>query len=185
MARCDFRWIWKAKIPLKIQIFLWQLFQDAILTREVMKKRNWSGNPRCSFCRDIETSQHLFFTCPVARVIWRTVGCVLGTDLCPNNIWQYFSWCYVFLHDGARFYTFGLVAICWAIWNSCNQATFEHKQLKTPFSVVYSACGFLTYWAGLMTGADREAMERGAKMLKVNASTMMRICAAPVKATMD
>uniref|UniRef100_A0A453QG48 Reverse transcriptase zinc-binding domain-containing protein n=1 Tax=Aegilops tauschii subsp. strangulata TaxID=200361 RepID=A0A453QG48_AEGTS len=39
LVGCDYRWIWKAKIPLKIQIFLWQLFQDAILTREVMKNR--------------------------------------------------------------------------------------------------------------------------------------------------
>ena len=122
--------------------FFWQLFQDAILTREVMKKRNWPGNPRCSFCRSVETSQHLFFTCPVARVTWRTIGCVLGTDLCPNNIWQFFSWCYVFLPDGARFYTFGLAAVCWAIWNSRNQVTFEHKQLKTPFNVVYSHVAF-------------------------------------------
>lgn len=120
LAGCDYRWIWKARLPLKIQIFLWQLFQDTVLTRDVMKRRNWAGNPRCSFCREKETSQHLFFTCPVARVVWRTIGCVLGTEFCPNNLWQFFSRCYVFLPDGAKFYTFGLAAMCWSIWDCRN-----------------------------------------------------------------
>uniref|UniRef100_A0A453DAW8 Reverse transcriptase zinc-binding domain-containing protein n=1 Tax=Aegilops tauschii subsp. strangulata TaxID=200361 RepID=A0A453DAW8_AEGTS len=115
LAGCDYRWIWKAKIPLKIRIFMWQLFQDAVLTRDVMKRRKWPGNANCSFCAARETAQHLFFLCPVARVIWRSVGVVLGTDLCPNNLWQYYTWCYIYLPDGAKFYTFGLAAICWAV----------------------------------------------------------------------
>ena len=182
LVECDFRWIWKAKIPLKIQIFLWQLFQDAVLTREVMKKRKWAGNPKCLFYNEVETSQHLFFTCPVARVVWRTVGCVFGTSLCPNNLWQYFSWCYIFLPDGAKFYTFGLAAICWAIWNCRNQATFEHKSLKSPFNVVYAACGFLMYWAGLQKPEIGEMVKKGAEMLKENTTQMMLLCGPPIPA---
>ena len=55
ISGCDYRWIWKAKLPTKIQIFLWQLFQDVVLIRDVMKRRNWAGDPRCSFCDCRET----------------------------------------------------------------------------------------------------------------------------------
>jgi hypothetical protein len=60
------KWIWKAKVPLKIKVFLWQLCQDAILTRENMCKRNWPGSPRCSFCTLPESNNHPFFTCKIA-----------------------------------------------------------------------------------------------------------------------
>uniref|UniRef100_A0A8R7TBU0 Reverse transcriptase zinc-binding domain-containing protein n=1 Tax=Triticum urartu TaxID=4572 RepID=A0A8R7TBU0_TRIUA len=59
----NYKLIWKAKIPLKIKIFLWQLFQNAIPTRDNLCKRNWPGNPTCSFCHNIETADHLFFGC--------------------------------------------------------------------------------------------------------------------------
>ena len=93
----NFKWIWDAKLPLKIQIFLWQVGQNAILTRDNMKKRAWPGNPCCSFCNQLETTSHLLFLCPVSRVVWRTVGALLGTDCCPNSIWQYYTWMYSFL----------------------------------------------------------------------------------------
>uniref|UniRef100_A0A452ZJW9 Reverse transcriptase zinc-binding domain-containing protein n=1 Tax=Aegilops tauschii subsp. strangulata TaxID=200361 RepID=A0A452ZJW9_AEGTS len=52
----NYKMVWKAPIPLKIKIFLWQLFQNAVLTRDNMRIRNWPGNPVCSFCTDIETA---------------------------------------------------------------------------------------------------------------------------------
>ena len=51
LSGCTYKWIWKAKIPLKIQIFLWQLAQDAVLTRQVMRQLKWQGDPVCSFCQ--------------------------------------------------------------------------------------------------------------------------------------
>jgi hypothetical protein len=64
------KWIWKAKIPLKIKIFLWQMCQDAVLTRENMKKKELAWIPVCSFCNHLETNDHLFFNCPISRVVW-------------------------------------------------------------------------------------------------------------------
>ncbi|KAF7090147.1 hypothetical protein CFC21_092954 [Triticum aestivum] len=71
------------------------------------------------------------------------------------------------------------------MWNCRNRATFEQKKLRTPFDVIFSACGYMNYWAGLMEGADRETMQRGAKMLKTNVASMRRICAAPAEASLD
>ena len=74
LSGSSYSWIWKTKIPLKIQIFVWQLFQNAVVTRDNMKKRNWPGSPVCSFCDVVETANHLFFECSVSRVVWGTVG---------------------------------------------------------------------------------------------------------------
>uniref|UniRef100_A0A453D481 Reverse transcriptase zinc-binding domain-containing protein n=1 Tax=Aegilops tauschii subsp. strangulata TaxID=200361 RepID=A0A453D481_AEGTS len=52
----NYKMVWKAPIPLKIKIFLWQLFQNAVPTRDNMRIRKWHGNPVCSFCTDIETA---------------------------------------------------------------------------------------------------------------------------------
>jgi hypothetical protein len=36
-------WAWKAKIPLKIKIFLWYLRNGVVLTEENLVKRQWKG----------------------------------------------------------------------------------------------------------------------------------------------
>jgi hypothetical protein len=64
--------IWKAKIPLKIKIFIWMVAQSAILTKENMISRNWQGDPACYLCEDPESVDHLLFQCPISKVVW---GC--------------------------------------------------------------------------------------------------------------
>jgi hypothetical protein len=49
LSGADNKMIWKVKILLEIQIFMWQVFRDAIPTRHSMRKRKWQGNPLCSF----------------------------------------------------------------------------------------------------------------------------------------
>src|SRR4051812_21319998 len=100
-----------------------------------MKKRKWLGDPSCSFCNKLESTQHLFFGCSVAKCIRRSIGVALGTELCPANVWQFNVWCYKFLPNLKRFYTIGLPAVVWAIWLARNRATFENENIQTPFDI--------------------------------------------------
>jgi hypothetical protein len=45
-----------------------------------------------SVCNQVESLEHLFFQCTVAKCVWGTVGICLGTDSIPGNINQYKRW---------------------------------------------------------------------------------------------
>ena len=153
--------------------------QNAILTRDNMKKRFWPGNPCCSFYNQLEPPSHLLFLCPVSTVVWRTVWALLGTDSCPNSIWQYYTWIYSFLPGFEKIYTVGLAAICWAIWLARKRATLECKWINSPFEIVFTACAFLMYWAGLQKPELEEIVKKGAEMLKENTTHMILLCGPP------
>jgi hypothetical protein len=53
-----------SKFPLKIKVFMWPLYKNAILTKDNMLKRNWQGDQHCKFCDKDENIIHLFFIVP-------------------------------------------------------------------------------------------------------------------------
>jgi len=151
----SFKSIWKAKIPHRIKLFLWLLENQVVLTKDNLLKRNWQGDPSCYFCTSNENIDHLFFLCPVAKVIWGTVALCLGANNIPENIFQYKIWITHWLPLGHPVYTFCLGAVCWAIWKKRNEVCFENKSLKHPTDIILYACALMTYWAGLY-GSDMQ-----------------------------
>jgi hypothetical protein len=85
--------IWKGKVLPKIKIFMWLMSNDAILTKDNMIRRRWVGNPRCYFCEQDESINHLFFTCPVARVVWGVIAKLIGANNIPTSLEQCWMWC--------------------------------------------------------------------------------------------
>jgi hypothetical protein len=65
--------IWKLKLLLKVNVFIWYLINDVALTKDNLAKRRWKGSLNCCFCNMDESIQHLFFDCPYARFVWRVI----------------------------------------------------------------------------------------------------------------
>jgi hypothetical protein len=81
----SFKHLWKAKIPLKIKVWLWLISHNAIATKDTMLERGWTGNPFCQFCRQKESIFHLFFSCPAAKFVWSCVAKSIGANTRPGN----------------------------------------------------------------------------------------------------
>ena len=79
------KYLWKTKVPAKIQVFFWLINRKSILTRDVLLKKGWIGGKDCVFCGKEESIDHLFFTCSVAPLLWALVRCVRGIKTTPLN----------------------------------------------------------------------------------------------------
>jgi hypothetical protein len=86
------KYIWKMKVPLKIKIFMWFLHRKVILTKDNLIKRNWNGNDSCCFCVNDESIQHLFFECPLAKLIWRIIHMTFGLEPPKNTAHLFGNW---------------------------------------------------------------------------------------------
>lgn len=107
--------LWKAKMPLKIKIFMWLVQQNAILTKDNLLKRKWQGEGKCAFCIENETVQHLFFECPMAKFVWSLVAMVVGAQYGPTTMEQFWLWVNRAMPGGNKFHMVGLAAIRWSI----------------------------------------------------------------------
>jgi hypothetical protein len=162
----SFKQLWKARIPLKIKIWLWLIWHNAIATKDNMRKRNWDGNYTCSFCLVDESISHLFFHCPMATFLWSNVCQALGTDSRHVCFSQYFWWIANLFPCGSNIHIVGVAALCWAIWKTRNKVCFEGKFPSSPVAVICHTCAFLHFWAGLQNENDRAILQEGADRIQ-------------------
>ena len=85
------KFMWKAKLPQKIKIFLWLVLRNSILTKDNLVRRGWKGSVNCHFCGDVETINHLFISCSVARLIWSIFHCTYNFNRKPESVKDLFG----------------------------------------------------------------------------------------------
>lgn len=116
-----------------------------------MKQCRWSGNPICSFCKEVKLPNIYFL-----HVQWPR-WCGDQLEWCwewifVQNHWQFYAWCHVW----EIFFTVGLAAVTWAIWPARNRATLENKMIKNPLRV----CLLLILFNCIGQGCKRRATWR-------------------------
>jgi hypothetical protein len=89
--------VWKLQIPPRVQIFLWLLAKNKVLTRDNLGKRR-VYDKTCLFYNELATVHHLFFDCYVAKRIWLILFEILelsgGGTMSRLEIWdsQFWKW---------------------------------------------------------------------------------------------
>jgi hypothetical protein len=161
--------IWRAKIPLKIKLFMWLVFQNAILTKDNLLRRGWSGDEKCMFCSCDESITHLFFECSMAKYVWSMVAMVVGADCRPTTFEQFWVWVKKIMPMAGKYHMVGLAGICWALWRTRNNVCIEDKKVRSPIDI---ASSFISFWAELQAEGDRAELEEGAELLRGIALSM-------------
>jgi hypothetical protein len=157
---------WKAKIPLKIKIFLWFLWKGVILTKDNLSKRQWKGCTRCCFCREQENIQHLFFDCPMARLMWFAI-CVSFGIKAPTTTDNLFGpWLASFPHKQRALVLVGVAAFCWALWLSRNDVVFQKSKSKSFLQVMFRGTFWIRSWSILTKEEGRKNLKEGCRWLE-------------------
>ena len=85
--------IWKGKAPQKIKFFMWLMTNDALLTKDYLFHflliRLYFVNRALLVISYIKIIiiDHLFFTCPIAKVIWAVTAKGIGELIMYLHPW--------------------------------------------------------------------------------------------------
>jgi hypothetical protein len=158
------RYIWKIKVPLKIRIFMWFLHRKVILTKDNLLKHNWHGNPTCVFCDKAESIQHLFFDCPMAKIVWRLVHMTFGLPP-PKSIANLFAnWLSNLNKNDVKLIRIGVCAIVWALWNARNDHVFNKPKASSFLQVIPMATNWICTWSYLQPLEQRDVTDSGCNL---------------------
>lgn len=116
LNKIPYWFIWKAKTPQRMKVFLWLVLKDRILSKENLGKRKWQGNTNCSSCGCLESTRYIFYDCQVATFTWRVIHMVLNFLTLPNNSNAMFGeWLCGFKKNERNLITIGCGAILWTL----------------------------------------------------------------------
>ncbi|GJU00065.1 RNA-directed DNA polymerase, eukaryota [Tanacetum coccineum] len=120
---------WIKVVPIKVNIHAWKVKLDILPTRLNISKRGMDiESILCPLCeKNVESSSHIFFTCPISREIFRKV--LLWWEIDVVMVSSYDEWLEwllsIRLHSKHKELFEGVCYVLWwYIWNFRNKSIF-------------------------------------------------------------
>lgn len=137
------RGLWKAGIPLKIKIFMWQMFRNRLPTSDNMAKRNGPSNGTCAICGLVEDANHVFSGCCLARFAWSAVRDTFKQNWNPQSSDNLLNLLSAQRGANARVVWRSVGVLLWSIWTVRNKIAIEHKFHAHPADILFKCHIFL------------------------------------------
>ncbi|KAK1300723.1 hypothetical protein QJS10_CPB13g01370 [Acorus calamus] len=127
--------IWQWRIPLKVKIFLWLIFQQRVLTKSYRSKWRPHMDTTCECAADTEMVEHLFCSCPALLQLWNLISVATSSRVCIQNMED--LWTHMVLAPNlgdeavqVKVARIIILAAVWAIWLIRNGVIFRNQRVS-------------------------------------------------------
>ena len=140
----DIMLLWSTRLPTKVKFFAWLLSHGRLNTREYLYRRSIRKleEAYCECCPTVmETDEHIFISCPVARQVWRRLGLDADTlDL--RRPWQFPL--NSMLPDTVCIDV--VLLLLWHMWKARNAKIFDHVN-SSPLDIIRRVLKDMDLWS--------------------------------------
>ena len=137
---------WEIRVPLKIKNFLWQLARNRLPTREQIQKKQGPSDGKCVLCGETESSNHIFFSCLLARFMWSGVRTMFSVSWNPSSFAELWVLLMSLPPSRRKMLWLFFAAQSWALWNIRNKFSIESIFPNQPADCVFKTAMFLQHW---------------------------------------
>ncbi|OVA08152.1 Reverse transcriptase zinc-binding domain [Macleaya cordata] len=129
----SFNWkgYWQLKgISPRVHLFLWRILTKSLALKSSIARFNSSVDPSCPMCHlSLETYDHLFLKCDIARQIWfgSDIGLVIDRNDPLTNLRRIFNQ-WISSPNTLEIAKRGC-ALLWTLWKSRNRVVFDNAQI--------------------------------------------------------
>jgi zinc-binding in reverse transcriptase len=126
--------LWEIKAPPRVQVFLWMMMRNKLLTIDNMIRRGWMMPNMCYLCRmHIEISQHVFNDCSFTRQLRDYIAHVVpSTKGTCEAFTSLISTADIIGSQYAQYWKQLEVTTIFTIWNERCRRIFDNRAQQIP-----------------------------------------------------